>query len=150
MAGASKRKAMEQDVDTDDLEERAMMQQPRCRFSELEPIADQGNSQHLARSLSSPHAQDFTAICTYAADQLDDEMPGSVRADATAVQPNDLLLPNQQNGQWEPMLSCTKPPAFSLLQFLQWTSGNLHLSVCDQVTSTTSLTIRTLRWQIQQ
>lgn len=42
MAGSSKRKAMEQDVDTDDLEERAMMQQPRSRFSELEPSADQG------------------------------------------------------------------------------------------------------------
>ena len=113
MAGASKRKAMEQDVDTDDLEERAMMQQPRSRFSELEPSADQGNSRHLARSLSSPDAQEFTAICTYAADQLDDEIPGSVRADATAVQHNDLLLPNQQKGQWESMLSCTKPSAFS-------------------------------------
>ena len=39
---------MEQDVDTDDLEERAMMQQPRSRFSELEPSADQGISQRLA------------------------------------------------------------------------------------------------------
>ena len=48
MTGASKRKAMEQDVDTDDLEERAMMQQPRSRFSELEPSADQGISQRLA------------------------------------------------------------------------------------------------------
>ena len=33
---------MEQDVDTDDFEERAMMQQPRTKFSVMEADGDEG------------------------------------------------------------------------------------------------------------
>lgn len=66
MAGASKRKAMEQDVDTDDLEERAMMQQPRSRFSELEPSADQGTAWlSVARQVSfATPASAMDCICS--------------------------------------------------------------------------------------
>ena len=42
LASGSKRKVMEQDVDTDDFEERSMMQQPRTKFSEMDPQADEG------------------------------------------------------------------------------------------------------------
>ena len=42
LAAGSKRKVMEQDVDTDDLEERSMMQQPRTKFSEMETGAGEG------------------------------------------------------------------------------------------------------------
>ena len=34
---------MEQDVDTDDLEERFMMQEPRTKFSVMEPAWEQGH-----------------------------------------------------------------------------------------------------------
>lgn len=42
LSKTTKRKAMEQDVDTDDLEERSMMQQPRTKFSVMEPASEQG------------------------------------------------------------------------------------------------------------
>lgn len=44
----SKRKMMEQDVDTDDLEERSMMQQSRTKFSEMEPTSEQGTATGLS------------------------------------------------------------------------------------------------------
>lgn len=53
LSKTTKRKAMEQDVDTDDLEERSMMQQPRTKFSEMEPASEQGASADLHSAASS-------------------------------------------------------------------------------------------------
>ncbi|DBA84164.1 hypothetical protein WJX77_003851 [Trebouxia sp. C0004] len=38
-----KRKVLQQDVDTDDKEERDLTQQPRAKFAAMDPSADQGD-----------------------------------------------------------------------------------------------------------
>lgn len=79
-----KRKVMQLDVDTDDKEEREMTQQPRARFAALDSSADQG-------------------------DLMDDEVPGSVKADTTAATAQVLLPPQQQPGDLNHITSHTHP-----------------------------------------
>ncbi len=52
-----KRKVLQQDVDTDDKEERAMTQQPRAQFAAMEPSADQD-------TLEAGHTTSKAGICS--------------------------------------------------------------------------------------
>lgn len=90
---------MEQDIDTDDLEERKMSQQPRSRFSELEPSTDEGMPVQPECNCIVPSPARQASFEMHAADQLDDEVPGSVRADTTTVRPYGLLPPAEHTGE---------------------------------------------------
>lgn len=107
MSNSTKRKAMEQDVDTDDLEERTMMQQPRTNFSEMEPAGDQGappaRAPQTRASPASNVQQTRLNESGIVGEGLDDEVPGSVRANTDTVRPADLLLPQQQAGTCAPV-----------------------------------------------
>ncbi len=91
---------MEQDVDTDDLEERAAMQHSKSKFSEMEPSTDQGALEGLLHLGSSNLKCWLRSPPVYVpGDTIGDEVPGSVRADTNVVKTQDMLLPQQQPGR---------------------------------------------------
>ncbi len=91
-----KRKVMQQDVDTDDKEERFVTQQPRAKFAAMDSSADQGMLK-AGHQIQAKCMQSCKGVAVLG-DLLDDEVPGSVRTDTATATAQDLLPPHQQRG----------------------------------------------------
>ena len=72
-----------------------MMQQPRTKFSEMEPASEQGAPPGFSCQQVQQGLLNESGVV---GEGLDDEVPGSVRANTDTVRPADLLLPQQQAG----------------------------------------------------